>query len=96
MSYDKTKPYSCPCCGYWNGDMKYDYYKHECPLIKDEKIRKTVRTWANVNGAPELKYHVDENSLEDIFRNTISFNHVLDLQDDYVYNIAELCGEEEG
>ena len=92
MPYDKTKPYSCPCCGYYNGDMVHDYYKHNVPLIKDEKIRKTVRTWANVNGATELKYHVDENSLEDIFRNTISFNHVLDLQDDYIYNIAELCG----
>lgn len=52
MPYDKTKPYSCPCCGYWNGDMKYDYYKHKEPLIKDKKIRKAVRAWLVIQGQP--------------------------------------------
>lgn len=34
MPYDKSKPYSCPCCGYWNEDMKYDYHKHKKSLSK--------------------------------------------------------------
>lgn len=38
MPYDKTKPYSCPCCGYWNGDMKYDYYKHKKPKTDQDII----------------------------------------------------------
>lgn len=45
MPYDKSKPYSCPCCGYWNEDMKYDYYKKKEPRneagmsIEDEADR---------------------------------------------------------
>lgn len=95
MPYDKTKPYSCPCCGYWNKDMKYDYYKHKKPLIEDERVREITRLWAKVNGASELTYIADENSLQDIFRNEISFNHVLDLKDGCAYTTEELCGEEE-
>lgn len=38
MPYDKSKPYSCPCCGYWNGDMKYDYYKHIEPITDQDII----------------------------------------------------------
>ena len=70
-------------------------YRPKDPLIKDEKIREIVRPWAKVNDATELKYDVEENSLEDIFRNSISFNRVLDLKDGEQYTIAELCGEEE-
>lgn len=73
----------------------WEDYDTKLPLIEDKGIRETIIPWAKVNGATKLKYHVDENSLEDIFRNTISFNHVLDLQDDYLYDITELCGEEE-
>lgn len=38
MPYDKSKPYSCPCCGYWNGDMKYDHYKHKKPITDQDII----------------------------------------------------------
>ena len=65
------------------------------PLIEDEKIREVIRLWTKINGATELKYDVEENSLEDIFRNSISFNRVLDLKDGEHYTIEELCGEEE-
>lgn len=65
------------------------------PLIKDEGIRKLVIAWARINAVTELKYYADENSLQDIFRNTISFNSMLELKDDESYTIAELCGEEE-
>lgn len=65
------------------------------PLIKDEKIREIIRTWMLVNDVSELTYIVDENSLQDIFRNSISFNRVLDLKDGEHYTIEELCGEDE-
>lgn len=64
------------------------------PLIKDEKIRKVLRAWAEINDIKEITYNYSENSLEDIFRNTITFNHVLDLKDGKEYTIDELCGEE--
>ncbi len=62
--------------------------------IEVKKIQKIIRAWAEVNGVKELKYIVDENSLQDIFRNSISFNRVLDLKDGEEYTIAELCGED--
>lgn len=65
------------------------------PLIKDEEIREIVRAWADVNDAGKLKYNSDENSLDDIYRNTITFNMGLGLKDGEPYTITELCGEEE-
>lgn len=50
MPYDKSLPYACRCCGYWNGDMKYDYYKPKEPYIKDEKVRKALKAWLVANG----------------------------------------------
>lgn len=70
-------------------------YQPKEPLIDDEKIREIVRPWAEVNGATELKYSVEENSLTDIFRNTISFNYALDLKDGEEYTITALCGKVE-
>lgn len=64
------------------------------PLIKDKEIREIIRAWADVNDAGKLKYNDDENSLDDIYRNTISFNRVLGLKDGWEYTIPELCGEE--
>lgn len=65
------------------------------PLIKDGKIRKAVRAWAEINDIKEITYNYSENSLEDIFRNTITFNMGLGLKDGKKYTITELCGEEE-
>lgn len=65
------------------------------PLIKDEEIRKIIRAWADVNDGGKLKYNYDENSLNDIYRNTITFNRGLGLEDGHSYTIPELCGEEE-
>lgn len=67
-------------------------------FIKDEKIRKAVRIWAEVNGATgatELRYYEDENCLKDLFRNEIHFNQLLGLEDDKTYTVTELCGEAE-
>lgn len=76
-------------------DVIVDCMDHEpiVPLIDCARIREIIRAWAKVNGVTELKYTADENSLSDIFRNSISFNRVLDLKDGEQYTITELCGE---
>jgi len=71
-----------------------DYQPTE-PLIDDKEIRDIIRAWADVNDAGKLKYNYDENSLDDIYRNTITFNMGLGLKDGEEYTITELCGEEE-
>lgn len=71
-----------------------DYIPKE-PRIDNEEIREIIRAWAKVNDAMALKYNYDENSLDDIYRNTISFNYGLGLRDGHTYTIPELCGEEE-
>lgn len=71
-----------------------DYIPKE-PLIKNKEIREIVRAWADVNDAGKLKYNSDENSLNDIYRNTITFNRGLGLKDGHSYTIPELCGDEE-
>ena len=102
MPYDKTKPYACPCCGYWNGDMKYDYYKHKKPLIEDKKIRECVKLWTELNGYGHSLMYAEGNDwgnvwcsfyepLDDeelLFRNRRCAN----LQDRKIYAITELCG----
>lgn len=101
MPHDKTKPYSCPCCGYWNGDMKHDYYKHQKPLIYDEKIRKAVRAWAEIVGGEtfvvshNMEYH-DWCIYTDNLSNTATIDFGTDLNlKEGSYTIDELCSEEE-
>lgn len=66
------------------------------PLIDNKEIREIVRAWADVNDAGKLKYNSDENSLDDIYRNTIAFNYgLVGLKDGHSYTIAELCGTPE-
>lgn len=72
----------------------------EEPLIKDEKIRKAVRAWSEVNGihnCDHLRYDRGCQSLSDIYtRNEISFNYRFEALDDgKEYTITKLCGEEE-
>lgn len=99
MPYDKSLPYACRCCGYWNGDMKYDYYKHQEPLIKNEKIRKVVRAWAEANGDTKVRtggclrefWGSDSVLLE--FKD---YTGVPDATFEYdTYTIDELCGVEQ-
>ena len=66
------------------------------PLIKDEKIRKVVRAWADVVGTNKCTY----DRFWETFRSmdtSISFAGVykFELEDEKNYTIAELCGEEE-
>ena len=74
---------------------EYEDYKPTEPLIEDEEIREIVRAWADVNDAGKLKYNSDENSLDDIYRNSITFNRGLGLEDEHSYTIPELCGDYE-
>ena len=81
-----------------------DYTPAE-PLIKDEKIRKAVRAWADANDYPELLYDKDKDCLYSPYGSdntdtsvSISFTEccVLEkLEHRELYTIAELCGEEE-
>ena len=74
------------------------------PLIKDEKIRKAVRTWADANNINSDRYYendVEFNSSEHEFiwiDTGIQFNEITGLENlkhGKRYTIAELCGEEE-
>ena len=75
---------------------KWEDYEPKEPRIDNEEIREIIRAWAKANDATELRYDVHENSLTDIYRNTISFNYgLVGLKDEHSYTIPELCGDEE-
>jgi hypothetical protein len=75
-----------------------DYVPKE-PLIKDEKIRKAVRTWAEANGEKDNIVFTRSCEYSDYMFYTngggdICFEQDIDLTTGS-YTIAELCGEEE-
>lgn len=73
-----------------------DYVPKE-PLIKDEKIRKAVRAWAEADGADEKIYlTIDENGsrFANKYGGYIEFAFRIDMEE-RLYTIDELCGEEE-
>ena len=74
------------------------------PLIKDEKVRKAVRAWAEANrDVSQVMFSKDVSGksysyLTDTDSDAqIKFNFVIDDELDVyeVYTITELCGEEE-
>ena len=69
-----------------------DYAPAE-PLIKDEKIRKAVRAWAEATGTRSVNYWGDIESQQRDAK--ISFDSGLGINHGDDYTIAELCGEEE-
>lgn len=79
-----------------------DYAPAE-PLIKDEKIRKAVRVWAEVNRDKKVRYNLSSNEFyvndsEGYVIRSLKFKfEVRDAigLDSGKYTIAELCGEEE-
>ena len=80
---------------------EFEDYKPAVPLIKDEKVRKAVRAWAE---ACNLKYAVYKQSANEFYnpdtrgRFAIKFSLKpieVYLNDGECYTIAELCGEEE-
>lgn len=82
----------------------WETYKPTEPLIKDEKIRKAVRAWAEANNINsrhyydnDMKFNSSEHELTWI-DTTIQFNELgalEGLEDGKRYTIDELCGEEE-
>lgn len=84
--------------------MGYEPAKPE-PLIKDEKIRKVIRAWAEVNGVSELFSYEAVSGCPFwyimAYRDVGGLNLDLwgefpkELTNDKSYTIAELCGEEE-
>lgn len=77
---------------------EWEDYNPSEPLIKDEKIRKAVRAWAEVNEF-EPRYSVRYCSSTYTLTSrqaSIEFNcSIKDLEGEKEYTIAELCGEEE-
>lgn len=73
---------------------KYDGIKE--PLIKDEKIRKVVRAWAEVNGYKQVEVTFGAVNELDGY-NMIRFEtiDIVDPKKLGIYTIRELCGEEE-
>ncbi len=78
-----------------------DYVPKE-PLIKDEKIRKAVRVWAEINSIEEVIYSVGMDrsacNLTDTGDDEFAIEFVgwiPTLEDGKAYAIEELCGEEE-
>lgn len=76
--------------------IREDWEDVKEPLIKDEKIRKAVRSWSEAESIPPEEtvfYNADEHSLG-WYRSVIEFSkHIQGLKEDE-YTIAELCGEE--
>ena len=99
--YPETAEYFCR--GYKLRDFIRDWEDYELqePLIKDEKIRKAVRAWADACNLSHVTYKQASNEFYDA--NTrgafaIRFTCIpieVYLVDGEHYTIAELCGEEE-
>lgn len=70
-----------------------DYTPTE-PLIKDEKIRKAVRAWADGNNIESVHYDAFWRGFRRA-NSSITVWEELPLEDNEVYTITELCGEEE-
>ena len=76
----------------------WEDYKQKEPLIKNEKIRKAVRAWAEANGfLDEIEAHsLTAGTRFSIGHYDIEFlgYFIYDLEANKTYTIAELCGEE--
>ena len=101
-------------CGYFDlGRYKtlaelneeWEDYKPTEPLIKDEKIRKAVRAWAELYDNSVIRVHLGEDYVS-LFKDEVngySSSVGIDLPPDvfrelidtHYYTIDELCGEEE-
>lgn len=91
---------------YNNGDVEEENLGEEAPaepLIKDEKIRKAVRAWAEAIGREKLlviklggRLEISDGSPHLIYISFHADEETLNgLDDRTYYTIAELCGEEE-
>ena len=78
---------------------EWEDYKPAEPLIKDEKIRKAVRAWAELIPSAQVRYDHSDGRFythsDYIVPYSISFPAILGLDEMTDYTIAELCGEGE-
>ena len=81
---------------------EWEDYTPKEPLIKDEKIRKAIRAWAEANNIRAVYYSPEEDgfyvkNFDDEIVASIYFGDKPIEEDGYGehYTIAELCGEEE-
>lgn len=67
------------------------------PLIKDEKVRKAVRAWAEANKINKCKCSDETHCItfETERGMFISFEYAVPIPPEGNFTIAELCGEEE-
>ena len=78
-----------------------DYVEPKEPLIKDDKIRKAVRAWAEANEISQAQFdrYISGFSASDAEHNILSMisfdGFVFMFVDGKIYTIDELCGEEE-
>ena len=94
------KEYSYDSLAGLNAD--WEDYKPAEPLIKDEKIRKAVRAWAEAIGATKNIVFDGSKKIYSFYyeNNKGGFEKLLiygdnDLEELKRYTTAELCGEEE-
>ena len=79
----------------------WEDYRPVDPLIKDEKIRKAVRAWAEANEISQAQFdrYISGFSASDAEHNILSMisfdGFVFMFVDGKIYTIDELCGEEE-
>ena len=80
-------------------ELNKDWEDYVEPLIKDEKIRKAVRAWAELAPSAQVRYDHSDGRFythsDYIQSYSISFPIILGLDEMTDYTIAELCGEEE-
>ena len=79
---------------------EWEDYKPAEPLIKDEKIRKAVRAWAEANDVEKVDYWDSDYEFQGMQSgSSINFeDNPIETEDRYgndEYTITELCGEEE-
>ena len=92
---------------YWEYDslaelnQEWEDYEPKEPLIKDEKIRKAVRAWAEANEISQAQFdrYISGFSASDDGHNILSMisfdGFVFMFIDGKYYTIDELCGEKE-
>lgn len=76
---------------------EWEDYTPKEPLIKDEKIRKAVRAWADVNNIDKAtcKEEIHCVTFETERGMFISFDNADPIPPEGTYTIEELCGEGE-
>lgn len=77
-------------------NSEWEDYEPKEPLIKDEKVRKAVRAWAEVNeiGGCVCKEEIHCITFETERGMFISFENADPIPPEGNYTITELCGEE--